>query len=229
MAEAARIAGQVGRPTWIMADEQTAARGRRGRTWVEARGNLATTLICHPFCTPQVAAQRSFMASLALYETLSLYIDRTVLSLKWPNDVLLHGGKIAGILLETSGRGPFVDWLAIGIGVNLVRAPKEVTNAAFPPVSLKGEGGPLVPRRSFLAELAGAFATEERKLDTLGFDRIRTDWLRHAARLGEVITATVGEEEVMGVFQTIDEAGHLVLETPHGTRTLPAADITFQE
>ncbi len=227
MAEAARQAALIDKPTWVIAAEQTGARGRRGRSWATARGNLNATLVYHPGCTPQVAAQRSFMAALAVFEALALYIDRTRLSLKWPNDVLLNGGKVAGILLETSGQGPFVDWLSVGIGVNLVHAPDDVLDAAFQPVSLRQEGGPQVTPEVFLADLASAFATDEKKLETFGFDRIRNDWLRHAARLDEVITARTVRDEITGVFEGVDASGNLVLRTAEGPKVIVAADVYF--
>ena len=227
MAEAARIAGDIRLPTWIMARHQTEARGRRGRAWVNPPGNLAATLIYHPYCTPQVAALRSFVAANALFETMALYVDRTKLALKWPNDVLLRGGKVAGILLETSGRGPFVDWLSVGIGVNLRHVPEGVRDAAFPPTSLKQVIGDNVSARDFLVHLAGAYATQEKKLDAFGFDRIRRDWMTKAARLGEIITARTGREEITGTFDSIDADGNLVLITGKGPRAIPAADIYF--
>ena len=229
MNEAARIAADITKPTWVMATAQTGARGRRGRSWVQQKGNLAATLVYCPACTPAVAAQRSFVAANALFEALALSVDRTRLALKWPNDVLLDGGKVAGILLESSGRGPFVDWLSIGVGVNLASAPTALAGAAFPPVSLAAAGGEQVSPAAFLARLAGAFATQEGKLEKLGFARIRQDWLRQAARLGEEITAQVGEERITGIFDTIDEHGQLVLITGRGPRAIAAADVFFSE
>lgn len=226
MAEAARIAPDLTAPTWIIARHQTAARGRRGRVWEQPKGNFSATLIYKPLCTPQVAAQRSFMAANALHEALSMYIDRRALSLKWPNDVLLHGGKVAGILLETSGSGPFVDWLSVGIGVNLSYAPENVENA-FPPVSLAGEGGEPVTPEEFLITLVDAYATQENKLEHFGFSRIRADWLKNAARIGENITAIQGTDVIQGVFSTIDQDGNLVLITAKGPRLITAADIYF--
>ena len=227
MAEAARIAPGLEAPTWIIADVQTGARGRRGRDWQTPDGNFAATLIYKPNCTPQQAGLRSFMAAVALFEALAMYIDRTMLSLKWPNDVLLNGGKVAGILLETSGSGPYVDWLAIGIGVNLAHVPDGIRDAAFPPVSVVGEGGPRIAPTDFLIRLANDFATQEAKLWEFDFEIIRSDWLRHAARLGEVITARTAREEITGTFDTVDTDGNLVLITPEGTRVIPAADIYF--
>lgn len=227
MAEAARIGPTIKAPTWILARHQTAAKGRRGKTWVHPAGNLAATLVYHPLCTPAVAAQRSFVAANALFETLALYTDRTHLALKWPNDVLLKGGKVAGILLETSGRGPFVDWLSVGIGVNLKAVPEGVNDAAFAPISLKKVIGDNVTPQEFLVQLAVNYATQEGKLDKFGFDRIRRDWLSHAARLGEVITAKTGKEDISGTFDSIDKDGNLVLITGRGPRAIAAADIYF--
>lgn len=228
MAEAARRAASgLAGPTWIMAHEQTTGRGRRGRAWSSEAGNLSATLVYKPEATPAEAARRSFLAAVALFEALAIHVDRTRLSLKWPNDVLLDGGKVAGILLESAGQGPYVDWLAIGVGVNLARAPAGLDDAAFPPIAVADNGGPLVDPEEFLTHLADAFATEEGKLDAFGFERIREDWLRHAARLGEVISARTGTEEITGVFETVDLAGNLMLRTAKGPRAISAADVFF--
>ncbi len=210
-----------------MAHHQTAGRGRRGRVWKMPKGNLAATLVYRPEATPHEAAKRSFLAALALFEALAIHVDRTRLSLKWPNDVLLDGGKVAGILLESAGSGPFVDWLAIGVGVNLAARPEGLRDAMFPPVAVADGDGPLVEPEDFLTLLADAFATEEGKLEAFGFARIREDWLRHAARLGEVITARTGTDEVTGVFETVDDDGNLILRTPDGARAISAADVFF--
>lgn len=227
MAEAVRRASTLDRPTWIMARRQTAARGRRGRVWENPDGNFAATFIFRPGGNAASAALRSFMAANALYETLALQVDRDRLSLKWPNDVLLNGGKVAGILLESTGSGGGIDWLSIGIGVNLVHVPSGIRDASFPPVSLVGEGGTPVDADTFLSTLASAIATEEGIFAALGFGPIREKWLRRAARLGEVITARTARDESTGIFDTVDEAGQLVLMTPKGRVAIPAADVYF--
>ena len=134
---------------------------------------------------------------------------------------------MAGILLESSGSGPFVNWLSIGIGVNLKHTPEGIEGAGFAPTSLAEAGGELVSPQDFLATLADAYATQEAKLMRLGFDRIRDEWLSKAARLGEVITARTGREDVTGIFDSIDRDGNLVLITGTGPRAIPAADIFF--
>jgi len=154
-------------------------------------------------------------------------VNRDALSLKWPNDVLLNGGKVAGILLESTGRGGAIEWLSVGIGVNLNTAPHDIGRTDFPPVSLAGEGGEATDQDEFLSLLASNFATEERLFQEFGFAHIREKWLQRAARLGEVITARTAKGEVMGTFETVDEAGHLVLLTPKGRVTIPAADVFF--
>ncbi len=226
MAEAARLAPSLRGPTWIIARTQTAAKGRQGRPWKNPEGNFAATLLMRPEGTAADAALRSFFAANALYETLSLYTDRTRLAVKWPNDVLMNGGKIAGILLESAGQGTGVAWLSIGIGVNLVATP-DVADAMFPPISLASAGGPAPDPEEFLEALAVNFATEEAIYAKLGFAPIRESWLAKAARLGEVITARTPREEVTGVFETIDAQGTLILKTPKGLRPIPAADVYF--
>ncbi|TDL84230.1 biotin--[acetyl-CoA-carboxylase] ligase [Palleronia sediminis] len=221
-AEGLRRVPELVRPTWIFSRAQTGARGRQGRPWAMPPGSFAATLMMRPTGTAGWAALRSFMAANALFETLTHYVARGRLSLKWPNDVLLDGGKLAGILLETRGGAGGVDWLAIGIGVNLGTAP-EMRDAAFSPVALDPAPDP----RAVLDRLAGYYATQESILERLGFEPIREKWLRHAARLGEIVTARTPRGEITGRFVTLDEGGRLVLDTAHGERRIAAADIHF--
>ncbi|MEM6385736.1 MAG: biotin--[acetyl-CoA-carboxylase] ligase [Pseudomonadota bacterium] len=227
MAEASRVGRDLRRPTWIMARHQTEGRGRRGRPWSSPRGHFAATYVFRPVGAASAAALRSFSAANAVYEALALKVDRDRLTLKWPNDVLLDGGKVAGILLESVGTAHAVDWLAIGIGVNLIDAPTGLEDAPFPPVGLEAVGGDPADPDEFLSLLASNMETQERVFDTLGFGAIRERWLRRAARLGETITARTAREEITGVFETIDEAGQLVLQTTKGQVRIPAADVHF--
>ncbi len=227
MSEAARCAASIARPTWIMAHTQTAGRGRRGRVWITPEGNLNATLIFKPTASAAQAAQRSFVAANALYQALALYVPSEKLALKWPNDVLLKGGKVAGILLESSGQGGLVDWLSIGVGVNLQHIPEAVQDAAFAPTSLKAAGGLVVAPIDFLAALAQAYADQEVIYLRQGFGQTREIWLKNAARLGEVITARTARDEISGIFDTIDADGNLVLITGKGRQAIPAADVYF--
>jgi BirA family biotin operon repressor/biotin-[acetyl-CoA-carboxylase] ligase len=226
MAEAARLVSDLKRPTWILAHKQTAPYGRRGRAWVNPDGNLSASLVMRPGGSVADAALRSFFMANALYEALALYSDRTKLALKWPNDVLLSGGKVGGILLESTGTAQAVDWLAIGVGVNLKAVPKDVRDAAFPPVALADHGDAVAPEE-FLNALAANFATEEAIFAKLGFEVIRDNWLKRAARLGEVITARTARDEVTGTFESVDAQGNLILRTPKGAQAIAAADVYF--
>ena len=228
--EAARIAPTTLGPVWIMAREQTAARGRRGRAWANPTGNLAATLVLHPQDPPERAALRSFVAALALFDACVAVTGRPDgFALKWPNDVLLNGGKLAGILLESAGEAGRLTYLAIGIGVNLIHAPgaDEVEPHAVRPVSLRSETGAEVDSETFLTELAAAYAAYEAQFTTYGFEPTRTAWLARAARLGQVITARTATSETTGTFETVDESGNLVLNTAKGRVSIPAAEIFF--
>ncbi|WP_170325661.1 biotin--[acetyl-CoA-carboxylase] ligase [Ruegeria arenilitoris] len=228
--EAARLAPTAPGPVWIMAHHQTAARGRRGRAWANPKGNLAATLLMRPQGNPEQAALRSFVAALALFDACVAVTGRAAgLSLKWPNDVLLNGGKLAGILLESTGQGRELSHLAIGIGVNLSEAPPAyaVEQSAVRPVSLLSETGAAVIPEDFLTELAAAYARYETQFVTYGFEPIRTAWLSRAAKLGEVITARTSTSETVGTFETVDSNGNLVLKTAKGRVSIPAADVFF--
>jgi BirA family biotin operon repressor/biotin-[acetyl-CoA-carboxylase] ligase len=230
MAEAARQAAILTAPTWICALDQTAGRGRRGRVWAMPPGNFAASLVMRPEGTPGHAALRSFVAALALRDALIAVTARPEgLALKWPNDVLLNGGKVAGILLESTGAGARIDSLVIGIGVNLAAAPDAamLEPGAMAPVSLAGETGVLVTPEEFLTHLAQSFARWDHQFATYGFGPIRTAWLQHAARIGQVITARTTRDEITGTFIDMDMEGYLVLETPKGRQQIAAADIFF--
>ena len=193
-------------------------------------GNFAGTLILKPAEPATDVALRSFVAALALYDAVAEVTGSdTGLGLKWPNDVLLNGGKLAGILLESSGVGTGVSHLFIGIGVNLVGTPSagEVEERALRPVSLAGETGVVIAPEDFLSALASAYARQEDRFLREGFAPIRAAWLARAVKLGEVITARTGKTELIGRFDTVDEEGNLVLSTPGGRSAIPAAEIYF--
>ena len=229
MDEAARLAPGLSGSAWIFAHQQTAARGRRGRAWRMPAGNFSATLVMPPEGGLARAALYSFVAGLALEAALAHVAGpHARLSIKWPNDVLLNGGKIAGILLESLGQGGALK-LAIGIGVNLAQAPERATlePEAMAPVSLLGETGMRVSPEDFLPMLAGAFAHYDRQFRDYGFDAIRNAWLARAARLGEEITARIGTQSYQGIFETINQDGALILREPQGQRVIAAADIYF--
>jgi len=233
-AEAARRAAAHAGPEWILALEQTAARGRRGRAWANPPGNFAATLAMRPAEAPDRVALRSFVAALALYDAVSAATGRADgLALKWPNDVLLNGGKLAGILLESAGSGAGgnhgLSHFAIGIGVNLAAAPAatEVEPGATRPVSLLSGTGVAIGPEAFLDLLAPAYARHETTFTTYGFAPIRAAWLARAAKLGETIVARTARDRHEGRFETVDAAGNLVLVTARGRTVIAAAEVFF--
>jgi BirA family biotin operon repressor/biotin-[acetyl-CoA-carboxylase] ligase len=201
------------------------------RPWVSPRGNFYATLILHPTEPAATVALRSFVTALALRQT---FADLTGLpqafQLKWPNDVLLNDGKVAGILLESQAAGAGVSHMAIGIGVNLIGAPDAamVEPGAVPPVSLLGETGLRVTPETFLDHLAPAYAEWEQVFTTQGFAPLRSAWLAHAAHLGQTIRARSGTENREGRFETIDASGALILAQPGGSVAISAAEVFFQ-
>lgn len=232
MAEAARRAAEaVPGPEWTLALRQTAGRGRRGRAWAMPEGNFAATLLMRPKGSAAEAAYRSFVAALALREAfLAVGAATADIALKWPNDVLFRGRKIAGILLESQGDGRGgVDHLAVGIGVNLAALPPPgmLEPEAVPPIALREATGIDVTPENFLVPLAIAFDRLDLQFATYGFQPIRSAWLSAAARLGETITARTGNRAVTGVFRDVDVEGNLVLDTSLGLERVPAGEVFF--
>ncbi|NOR62641.1 MAG: biotin--[acetyl-CoA-carboxylase] ligase [Rhodobacteraceae bacterium] len=219
--EALRRVGQG--DCWIMTKAQPAGVGRRGKRWDMAKGNFAASLLMHSQEPLPALAQRSFVAALALHEVLA-GLGAPDISLKWPNDVLVQGRKLAGILLSSSTGA-----IVVGMGVNLVTVPhpSALPEHAVAPISLREVLHSPPSDEAFLELLANAFLKYERQMRAYGFAPIRTAWLAKAARIGEVIFARLPEATLSGTFETIDETGALVLGTENGPVTLPAAEVFF--
>ena len=218
--EAQRLAasGEAG-PVWIIADRQTAGRGRRGRAWSTDTGNLATTLLLRPDAPPAIVGQLSFVAALAAAEMASHFAPSATVTVKWPNDVLAEGKKLAGLLLEA---GP--GWLAVGIGVNLASAP-EATE--FPATSLAQLGIAAPSSDEALTILAARFAHWYDAWMEKGFETIRAAWLARAGGLGGPIRARLPHETRQGVFEGIDASGALLLNEQGNVRAIAAGEVFF--
>lgn len=229
-AHALREAPAVSGPAWFLGLEQTAGRGRRARAWSSPRGNFHGSLLLFPTERPDQVALRSFAAALALRDAfVALTGVPQAFSLKWPNDVLLNGAKVAGILIEATSAGAGVQALAIGIGVNLIAHPDQsvMEEGALPAVSLLSETGIRVTPEAFLDALAPAYAKWEAVFTAQGFAPLREAWLSQAAKIGEHIRARTGKDTFYGVFETIDSQGNLILATATGQMAIPAAEVFF--
>ncbi len=219
-------AGETG-PLWITALRQSAGRGRRGRVWeTGAGGNLAATLLMTTDKPLAEAAQVSFVAALAVADLVDDLGPRTPAQLKWPNDVLVDGRKIAGILVESGLTPDRLAWLAIGIGVNLAEGPRD---ADRPATSLAEEGRDPPPSPAqgldLLAASMGAWLAV---WDARGFAALAQPWTDRAFGLGQACTAQLGTERVDGVAEGLDLDGALRLRLADGAvRRITAGDVFF--
>ncbi|HUO12727.1 MAG TPA: biotin--[acetyl-CoA-carboxylase] ligase, partial [Caulobacteraceae bacterium] len=217
-------AGQRG-PVWLTAKIQTAGRGRRGRSWETGAGNLAATLLTVTSKPPAEAAQVSFVAALAVADLANAYVPPALVALKWPNDPLVGGRKVAGILVESGPHPRGGLWLAVGIGVNLATPPA----AADRPATSFAEHCAAPPPQPLeaLGVLAAAFDGWCDLWERLGFVPIAEAWTARAYGLGEHCEARLPGEIVAGVAEGLDPDGALRLRTPSGVRRITAGDVFF--
>jgi BirA family biotin operon repressor/biotin-[acetyl-CoA-carboxylase] ligase len=211
---------------WFFTTEQTSGRGRRGRTWIAPRGNMAASVLLLTRQPPVVAASLGFVAGLALTDALTPLLpvhEAGRLKLKWPNDVLMDGAKLAGILLEAEPHPNGSLAVVVGIGVNVVAAP---TDLPYPATSLAQQGIRL-NAEALVERLADAFAP---LLDLWnegrGLPPLLEIWRDRAAGMGQTITVTLGSQVIEGIFETIDASGCLVIRDAAGARrNIAAGDV----
>jgi BirA family biotin operon repressor/biotin-[acetyl-CoA-carboxylase] ligase len=231
--------GDPGR-LWIVSKQQESGRGRRGRAWATPPGNLAATLLLVTTGDLRTAATLGFVAGLALADALNAVVPngrfaiapdggsgagRDRFELKWPNDVLADGAKLAGILLESAVLGHDGCAIAIGIGVNVVAHPDDVP---YPATSLKALGATCDAETLFLA-LSDAWSENARLWNEgRGLGEIRRRWLSRAAGLGSQVAVRVDGNVVRGVFETIDEDCRFVIRDDRGDMLkIAAGDVHF--
>lgn len=226
-AEAARrAAGPLDRPLWIMARRQSAGRGRQGRAWESPAGNLSATFLTRFAGTPREAASLfAPAAGLAVADLAAETVAPDRIQLKWPNDVLLDGKKLAGILIESHAASGGLR-IAVGIGVNLAAAP-EAADTRWPATALAEHGAPPEPEAA-LGLLAAALARWEALGQSDHAALIRA-WRGRLMGLGRRIEARLGPRSLQGLFEAVDDDGLLVLRTPSGLQRIAAADVFFAE
>jgi BirA family biotin operon repressor/biotin-[acetyl-CoA-carboxylase] ligase len=203
--------------TAIHADEQTAGRGRLAHSWFSPPGNLYLSVLLRTGMPAARATQLSFLAALAVSDTVEALLPRQIRAMvKWPNDVLVNGAKIAGILIEQVD-----DAVIIGIGLNVLQAP---SNTAYRTTTIVANGG--------IASVDGARDILLRRLGlhleawrSSGFELIREQWLNRSYPVGAAIRANIGGQSVTGHFAGLDPDGALLLDTPEGRQRILAGEI----
>jgi BirA family biotin operon repressor/biotin-[acetyl-CoA-carboxylase] ligase len=202
----------------VHADEQTAGRGRLAHTWFSPPGNLYMSVLLRTGQPGARCAELSFVAALAVADTVETLLPRHMLAtLKWPNDVLVKGSKISGILLEQVD-----DATILGIGLNVLEAP---SNTAYKTTTIVANGGiaSVDGARDILLENLGKHL---HTWQTDGFTPIRQSWLARSYPIGAAITANAGQQAVAGHFAGLDVDGALLLETPLGLQRIIAGEVT---
>jgi BirA family biotin operon repressor/biotin-[acetyl-CoA-carboxylase] ligase len=197
------------------------------REWVSAEGNLFTTILLSPDCDLATASQLSFVASLAVAETLEAIVPTpSSIACKWPNDILSDGKKLGGILLESfSAKGR--QWISVGVGVNVDSFPEHVM---FPATCLHAAGVELISAKIVLSRFVYHFIHRYDQWVHDGFGPIEKGWLERAYHLNKPIEMIVGDTRLDGVFAGINSAGQLLLrDVASAIHTVTAGDVFFKD
>jgi len=236
----AAAAGDAG-GVWFAARQQTAGRGRRGRQWESPYGNLAATLLIVPDAEPTSAATLGFVAGVSLNRALSRILPGGLvkigidgadalgggsrIALKWPNDVLADGAKLAGILLEASKLPDGRHAVAIGFGVNAIAAPQGLP---YPATSLADLGVKRDAEEVFEALSDAWVDTFGLWDDGRGVGDVLKQWRASAAGIGAPVAVNQDGEVLRGIFESIDDAGRLIVRAEDNRRiAITAGDVHF--
>jgi len=214
--------GETG-PLWVVAHRQTAGRGRRGNAWASEPGNLTASLLWPvDDVDPAQVPTLGFVAGIGLMAGLR-GAGIAGLGLKWPNDVLASGAKLAGLLLEAETLAGGRRVVVMGFGVNVAAAPEGLP---YPATCLR-QLGHATRAEDLFVSLTDGIVEAARDWDRgRGFSRIRERWIADAAGLGAPVTVRTGDTRVHGIFETIDGAGRLVIRSDDGTRrTVTAGEV----
>jgi len=211
--------------TIIIADEQTAGKGRIKRVWLSPKGTIALSAIFYPHIT--LLPSLIMMASLAVVHTITATANLTA-QIKWPNDVLINGKKVCGILIESDVKGSNTNYAVIGIGLNVNLKLADLPEIALTATSLSQEMGKVIPRiyvvQRLLAEL------ERLYLILQSGGSIYEEWRDRLVTLGKEVKATAGDVKYEGTAESVDPDGSLLLRQPGGKLIkIIAGDVTLRE
>ncbi len=212
--------GEAG-PIWIVSDAQTAGRGRLGRQWHSKPGNLYSTLLFSPGSDQSKAGQIGFVAALAVHDVATNFTKNTPITLKWPNDCLLGGAKLCGILSEIISQSPPV--MALGIGMNIAHAPENMPyataclSAHAPQVTVKATHEVLSSRLQYWLQIWARGAN---------FPAIKTAWETHALNINQPVSVDTGAAIRHGIFKGLNEDGAMIMIQESGAEiTIYAGDV----
>lgn len=215
----------AGEGTVVLAERQTSGRGRMGRSWSSPLGGVYLSIILRPRLAPPEALRLSLLAGVAVARTIRK-VSGLKPYLKWPNDVLLGAKKVAGILCELGAETDRVNYVILGIGVNVNNdPPQELSEVA---TSLKRESGREIPRTEFIRVLLPELESLYRQLMEEGFKPIRQAWKELSSTLGSRVMVSSLGEVLQGEALDIDEDGALILRTSDGLRKVIAGDISLR-
>jgi BirA family biotin operon repressor/biotin-[acetyl-CoA-carboxylase] ligase len=209
-------------PFFVTAEEQTHGRGRSGREWNSPKGNLYLSCLLTNPAPPNKLSQLGFVAGVALIDALIACTHSKCFHLKWPNDVLVDGAKLAGLLLETRLQET-EQAVVVGWGVNITSTPKDLPYRA---IDLKAISSS-IEIEPLCHQLMQAFMLRLLQWDGgENFLEIRELWLQFALPPGTPLMIRAGaSEQLQGVFQSIDDGGSLLLKTANETRRILAGDV----
>lgn len=215
--------------TWVLALKQTRGRGRNGKVWLTGTNGFAASLLYYPKISFSEMILRSYVAGIALYDCVcKIGVSKNLLTLKWPNDLLLEGQKVAGILVETFTRGDKASApLIIGFGVNLGSCPNrdDLEKDAIIPGSLEHSGLCIPKPEQFLTMLMPIYQYWDSYLITHGFKRLRQEFLNRTFPIGQQIRVRKVNGAITGLFSGIRTDGALKLVSSSGTVFVTAGDV----
>jgi BirA family biotin operon repressor/biotin-[acetyl-CoA-carboxylase] ligase len=213
-------------PATFEADEQTDGHGRLGRTWISPTGNLYFSILLRPEAPAADAMQLTFATAIALADVVAAVLpESSRVGCKWPNDVLVDGRKVSGILLESQANSDgLVDSLVVGIGVNIVSHPPPEA-VMYEATSLHAEGAGGETAASLLQRFCPVFLTWYETWRRQGFEPIRAAWLRRAEKLHQPVEVRLDGGSVAGVFVGLDTNGAMLLQQGDRRRTILAGDV----
>jgi BirA family transcriptional regulator, biotin operon repressor / biotin---[acetyl-CoA-carboxylase] ligase len=221
-------AGGAAEGTLVVAEMQSAGRGRLGRSWLSPRGGIWLSLVLRPPLPPYRAHLITLLAAVAAVEATTA-VAGIAPGIKWPNDLLLKGRKLAGILTEVSAEMERVNYLVVGVGLNAnIPADCFAGELAGQATSLLAETGKPVSRVAWVRAFLECFETSYFAAQDKGFEDILNRWRRHSVTLGQHVRMSTGGRTTDGVALDIDEQGALLVRTHDGTKIFLAGEVTLR-